>query len=123
MNGVHNVSLEIVAALTLYGLVADESEGKADQDRREDREPWPLCRVSDGRSHHSQKSLRRHPTNDRRTSTADRSSGGEGESPLESGHWSQRVFEDDENNAPHPDKNDQRSVQFSGGFNSDGYQY
>ena len=47
---------------------------KADQDRREGREPWPLCRVSDGRSRHSQKSLRQHPTKDRRTSTAARSS-------------------------------------------------
>jgi hypothetical protein len=28
------------------------------------RQPWPLCRVSDGRSRHSQKSLRRRPTND-----------------------------------------------------------
>src|SRR5882724_12535624 len=42
------------------GLVADEPEGKADQDRREDRQPWPLCRVSDGRSRPSQKSLCRH---------------------------------------------------------------
>jgi hypothetical protein len=46
-------------------------QGKADQDRRGDREPWPLCCVSDGRSHDFQKSLCRHPTNDRRTSTAD----------------------------------------------------
>src|SRR5262249_5922197 len=34
------------------GLVADESEGKADQDRREGREPWPLCRLPDGRGRH-----------------------------------------------------------------------
>src|SRR5215471_1981639 len=34
------------------GLVADESEGKADQDRREGREPRPLCRLADGRGRH-----------------------------------------------------------------------
>jgi len=51
-------------------LVADEPEGKADQDRREDCEPWTLCRVSDGRSRHSKKSLRGLPTNDRRLAAA-----------------------------------------------------
>ena len=30
------------------GLVTDESEGQADQDRREGREPWPLHRLPDG---------------------------------------------------------------------------
>src|SRR5262249_40217068 len=35
------------------GLVADEPEGKADQDWREDREPQPLRRLSDGRGRHS----------------------------------------------------------------------
>jgi hypothetical protein len=49
-------------------VVADELE--ADQDRREDRQPWPLCRVSDGRSRHSQKSLCRHPAADRGTAAA-----------------------------------------------------
>jgi hypothetical protein len=39
-------------------LVADEPEGKADQDQREGRQPRPLCRFSDGRSRHSQISLR-----------------------------------------------------------------
>ena len=34
------------------GLVADESEGQADQDRREGREPRPLCRLPDGRGRH-----------------------------------------------------------------------
>src|SRR5262245_30217827 len=34
------------------GLVADESEGKADQDRREGREPRPLCRLPDSRGRH-----------------------------------------------------------------------
>jgi hypothetical protein len=33
-------------------LVAEESEGKADQDRREGREPRPLCRLPDGRGRH-----------------------------------------------------------------------
>src|SRR5262245_55618208 len=34
------------------GLVADESEGQADQDRREGRQPRPLCRLPDGRGRH-----------------------------------------------------------------------
>src|SRR5262244_3468846 len=34
------------------GLVADESEGKADQDRREGGEPRPLCYLPDGRGRH-----------------------------------------------------------------------
>src|SRR2546430_6654877 len=55
-------------------LVSDKPEGEVDQDRCENRQPWPLCRVLDGRSRHSQKSLRRHPTNDRRTLTAARPS-------------------------------------------------
>src|SRR5262249_12447955 len=33
-------------------LVADELEGKADQDRREGGEPWPLYRLPDGRGRH-----------------------------------------------------------------------
>ena len=49
------------------GSVADEPQGKADQDRRESREPRPLCRIPDGRGRHSPKSLRRHPANDRGT--------------------------------------------------------
>jgi hypothetical protein len=53
-------------------LVADEPEGKADQDRREARKPRPLCRVSDGRSRHSQISLRRHLAADRGTAAAAR---------------------------------------------------
>ena len=32
----------------------DEPEGEADQDRREGRQPWPLCRFPDGRSRHSE---------------------------------------------------------------------
>jgi len=34
------------------GLVADEPEGETDQDRREGRQPRPLCRLSDGRGRH-----------------------------------------------------------------------
>src|SRR6516164_7574474 len=34
------------------GLVADESEGQADQDRRECGEPRPLCYLPDGRGRH-----------------------------------------------------------------------
>ena len=51
-------------------LVADEPEGKADQDRRESREPRPLCRLSDGRSRDSENSLRRHLAADRGTAAA-----------------------------------------------------
>src|ERR1700724_146574 len=54
------------------GVVAGEPERKADQDRGEDRQPWPLCRVSDGRSRHSQKSLCRHSADDRGTAAAAR---------------------------------------------------
>jgi lipopolysaccharide/colanic/teichoic acid biosynthesis glycosyltransferase len=42
------------------------------QDRREDREPRPLCRVSDGRSRHSQKCVRRHLAAHRGTAAAAR---------------------------------------------------
>src|SRR5262249_5300840 len=34
------------------GLVTDKLEGQADQDRRESREPRPLCRLPDGRGRH-----------------------------------------------------------------------
>src|ERR1700730_4851325 len=54
------------------GVVADEPEGKADQERRQDRQPCPLCRVSDGRSRHSEKSLCRHSADDRGTAAAAR---------------------------------------------------
>src|ERR1700730_5472221 len=43
------------------GLVADEPEGKADQDWREGRQPRPLCRLPDGRGRHPQNSVRRYP--------------------------------------------------------------
>jgi hypothetical protein len=36
----------------MKGLVADEPEGETDQDRREGRQPRPLCRLSDGRGRH-----------------------------------------------------------------------
>jgi YVTN family beta-propeller protein len=53
-------------------LVADEPEGKAHQDRREAREPRPLCRVSDGRSRHLTAIVRRHPAAHRGTAAAAR---------------------------------------------------
>src|SRR5262249_6157158 len=34
------------------GLVTDKLEGQVDQDRRESREPRPLCRLPDGRGRH-----------------------------------------------------------------------
>src|SRR5262249_41248604 len=34
------------------GLVADDLEGQAGQDRREGGEPWPLCYLPDGRGRH-----------------------------------------------------------------------
>src|SRR5262249_15642681 len=34
------------------GLVTDKLEGQADQDRREGREPRPLCYLPDGRGRH-----------------------------------------------------------------------
>jgi hypothetical protein len=52
--------------------IADEPEEEADQNRREGRQPWALCRVSDGRSGHSQKSLCRHSADDRGTAAAAR---------------------------------------------------
>lgn len=42
-------------------LVADEPEGKVDQDRREGGQPRPLRRLPDDRSRYSEKSLRQHP--------------------------------------------------------------
>ena len=56
------------------GLVADEFEGEAHQDRREGRQPWALCRVPDGRGRHPTASVRRHSAAHRGTSTATRSS-------------------------------------------------
>ena len=54
------------------GLVADEPEGKADQDRREGRAPRSLRRISDGRGCDHQESVRRHPAVHRGTATAAR---------------------------------------------------
>ena len=51
-------------------LVADEPEGKADQDRREAREPRPLCRLPNGRGRNSAKCVRRYPQADRGTAAA-----------------------------------------------------
>jgi hypothetical protein len=90
--------------------VADEPEGKADQDRREDREPRPLCRVSDGRSRDSQKCVRRYLAAHRGTAAAERSGARvvilhgqltEGLCPND-GEISRRTFgrRSDANNAP-----------------------
>jgi hypothetical protein len=51
----------------MLGLVADEPEGEADQDRREGRQPRLLHRLPDGRGRHSENSVRRHPAADRGT--------------------------------------------------------
>ena len=51
-------------------MVADEPEREADQDRREDREPRPLCRPSDGRDRDSEKFVRRDFASDRRIAAA-----------------------------------------------------
>src|SRR3981081_2953150 len=53
-------------------VVADEPEGKADQDRRECWAPRSLRRVSDGRGCDHQESVRRHPAVHRGTATAAR---------------------------------------------------
>src|SRR3981081_1883641 len=42
------------------GLVDDESEGEAHQDRREGRAPRPLCFLLDGGGRHSQSFVGRH---------------------------------------------------------------
>ena len=49
------------------GLVADQPEGEADQDRREGRQPRPLCRLPDGRGRRAEDAVRRDPAADRRT--------------------------------------------------------
>jgi hypothetical protein len=51
-------------------LVDDEPKGKSDQDRREDREPRPLRRLSDGRGRHFEKFVRRRPAAHRGTAAA-----------------------------------------------------
>ena len=51
------------------GLVAHQPEGKADQDRRESRQPRLPCRLPDGGSSDPKKPLRR-PAAQRRTATA-----------------------------------------------------
>ena len=52
------------------GLVDDDAEGEADQDRREGCRPRALCRVPDGGGRHSARPLRRHSAHDRGTSAA-----------------------------------------------------
>jgi len=45
-------------------------QGEADQDRRIDHQPWPLCRVPDGGARHSSKSVRGHLAHDCGAATA-----------------------------------------------------
>src|ERR1700737_766188 len=54
------------------GLVADQPEGEADQDRREGRQLWSLRCIPDGRGRHSEKPLPQHPAINRGTATAAR---------------------------------------------------
>ena len=58
------------------GLVADQPEGEADQDRREGGDPRPLCRLPDGRGRRAEDAVRRDPAADRRTAAAARSRAG-----------------------------------------------
>ena len=51
-------------------MVADDAQGKADQDRREGRRSRPLCRVLDGGGGHSTRPVSRYFPDDRRTSAA-----------------------------------------------------
>jgi hypothetical protein len=55
---------------TDQGLVPDEPEGEADQDRREGGEPRPLHRLPDGGSRHPERPLCRYPAPDRGTAVA-----------------------------------------------------
>ena len=52
------------------GMVADEPLREAGQNRREGRQPWPLCHLPDGRSRYCGKSVRRHLADDRGIATA-----------------------------------------------------
>src|SRR6201993_3723984 len=52
------------------GLVADEPEGQADQDRREGRETRPLRRLPDGRGRHPTANVPADIAADRRTAAA-----------------------------------------------------
>ncbi len=54
-------------ARTDRGRLAHEPEGEADRDRREGREPRPLCHVRDGGGRHSKKPLRRNLATHRAT--------------------------------------------------------
>ena len=51
-------------------LVAEKPEGEADQDRRQGRQPRALCHVPDVRGRRSETSVRRHPSDHRRTTAA-----------------------------------------------------
>jgi len=47
-----------LAAIVDQRLVDEDSRRKADQDRRECHQPWPLRRIPDGRGRFSQKPFR-----------------------------------------------------------------
>ena len=52
------------------GVVANEPEGEADQDRRQARQPRPLCRFPNGRGRRDEEAVRRDPATDRGTAAA-----------------------------------------------------
>jgi hypothetical protein len=52
------------------GLVADEPEGEADQNRSEGRQPRPLCRIPNGRGRHPATNVPGDFAADRRTTAA-----------------------------------------------------
>src|SRR6185436_19232058 len=52
------------------GLVADELEGQADQDRCESGKPWPLCFLSDGRGRYPKADVPGDTAADRGTTAA-----------------------------------------------------
>jgi hypothetical protein len=53
-------------------LIANELEGEANQDWREDRQPRSLCHLPDGGGRHSQNFVRRHSAADRGTAATTR---------------------------------------------------
>jgi hypothetical protein len=53
-------------------VVADEPAGEADQDRRQARQPWPLCHIPDGRGRGVAEDVRGNPDVDRSATSASR---------------------------------------------------
>src|SRR3984893_5256677 len=62
-------------------VVADEPAGEADQDRRQARQPWPLCHIPDGRGRSVAEDVRGNPDVDRSATSAARArmTGGSGQ--------------------------------------------